>query len=167
LLAEEPGTAEVIEQGVIDVVRLGPDQVRKELAEIAERYGQAPLLAIVPDPAAARLAVLRACKQGFALTDKHAVRSRKGPFPFVTVLADSVAWDNGRLERLLESDETALPKKCSSPIRKPRADCRRRILLRRPRCPSRPWRRWIVMPPRWPNCAAETQAPREKCRYHD
>jgi len=109
LLADEPGTAEVLEQGVIDVVRFGPDQVRKELAEIAERYGQAPLLAIVPDPAAARLAVLRACKQGFTLTDKHAVRSRKGPFPFVTVLADSVAWDNGRLERLLDGDETALP----------------------------------------------------------
>ncbi len=109
LLAEEPGTAEVLEQGVIDVVRLGPDQVRKELAEIAERYAHVPLLAIVPDPAAARLAVLRACKQGFTLTDRHAVHSRKGPFPFVTVLADTVAWENGRLERLLDSDEAALP----------------------------------------------------------
>lgn len=109
LLADEPGTVEVLDQGVIDLMRLGPDLMRKELTKIAEKYAHVPLLAIVPEPSKARLAVLRACKQGFALTDRRAVRSRSGSFPFITVLADAVGWENGRLEQLLQGDESALP----------------------------------------------------------
>jgi hypothetical protein len=109
LLADEPGVAEAIDSDEIDLARFGPAEMRRQLQDLVDRFGGAPLVMFAPDPRQATPAVTRACKLALTLRQAKFVRSRAGAFPLLTTCAEALRLDDAHFAALVRGDESAAP----------------------------------------------------------
>jgi uncharacterized radical SAM superfamily protein len=119
MLADEPGLTENMEEGEVDLVRFGPDEMLRQLKQVVSDFGEAPLLLFAPDLAQAAAAAVRALKLALADGSTRLARLRFDAFPFVAVAADALAWGEEKILALIAGDEAALPPSMSvaEPIR--------------------------------------------------
>jgi magnesium-protoporphyrin IX monomethyl ester (oxidative) cyclase len=110
LVTEENGVAEVLEEGEIDLVRYGPDELLASLRELADQYGDEPLVLFAPEPAAATPAVRRACQLAIGLRGVPFARTRLGTYPLVAVARAAVELSPKQLLKLATGDKSAAPK---------------------------------------------------------
>ncbi len=116
LLADEPGLTEVMEEGEVDLVRFGPENLLSQLKQTVEGYGEMPLLLFAPDLNDVTAASVRAAKLAL-IGGRRMTRTRLGKFPLAVVAADALAWGDDRVLALVNGDENALP--TSIPVAEP------------------------------------------------
>ena len=109
LLSDEAGLEEVLAQGEVDLVRLGPDKLREQLTQAATQYGAGPLVMFVPDPSALTMDEIKSAKLTITMVGRPMVRGLTGGFPLTARLTDAVKLDDGAWAALAAGDPSAMP----------------------------------------------------------